>query len=424
MLASWEKGTMKRRRVVITGLGVVAPNGIGKDAFWANLVAGRSAVDYITAFDASALPCRVAAEVKFFDPTNWMNRKKAQQTSIVSQFAIAAAKLAKEDSGLEINDRNRKRVGVCFGTTLGKPDFGLEYENYLRSGASGISSLGWVETSPHASTSHIAIELGLRGAVLTISTGCATGLDAIHWAFKQIQSGTADAVIAGGADALLFPFLIAGLSRTGFLTRNNDPSTASRPYDRYRDGAVPAEAAGTVVLEALDAAANRSAYIYGEVLGYAGTIEGLNIPERDVAGTTLASALELALRRSGLKKEDIDCIHSHGISHPESDLMETNAFKEFFGKLAYSIPISSIKSMIGDSIAASGILQVVASALTLQTGIIPPTIHLKHPDLRCDLDYVPNRARKARVRNALMNARAIGGSHSVLVLSRSGFESL
>jgi 3-oxoacyl-[acyl-carrier-protein] synthase II len=408
---------MKRRRVVITGLGVIAPNGIGKDAFWANLVAGHSAVDYITALDAPSIPCSVAAEVKFFDPLDWMSAKKANRVSRISQFAIAASKLAKEDSKLEINEGNQKKIGVCFGTTIGKPDFGQEYDNYLKSGPSGISPLSWAEFSPHASTSHIAIELGLQGGSTTISTGCATGLDAIHWADEQIRSGTMDALIVGSADSLISPFCISSLSRTGFLTSNNDPKSASRPYDLYRDGTVPSEACGVVVLEELSAALDRGAHIYAEILGYANVVEGLDIPQRDVSGGTLAKALHIALLRSGLKTFEIDYINAHGISHPESDLMETNAFKKFFGEIAYAIPISSIKSMIGDPLSAAGMLQVISSALSLQDKIIPPTINLQHPDPDCDLDYVPNRARKARVRNVLMNARAIGGSHSVLILS-------
>lgn len=410
---------MKRRRVVITGLGVVAPNGIGKDEFWRNLFAGKSAVDYITAFDPSPFSCQIAAEVKDFDPNQYIEPKKAKRLSRISAFAVASARMALEDAHLQIGGQESYRIGTCFGTTSGKPDMESEHLLFLEKGPQSVNPLAWAEFVPHASSVHIAIEFGIRGPATTISSGCCTSLDAVEWGALQIRSGRLAAAIVGSADSLLSPFVLAVLCKAGFLTnQNHAPTKASRPYDLYRDGFVPSEGAGAIVLEDLDHALTRNARIYAEVLGSAGITEGVEIPHRDVSGATLAQGIRTVLARSHLGIGEVDYINAHGVSHPESDLMETNAFKEVFGDHAYNIPISSIKSMIGDPFAAGGVLQIVAASLSLVHQIITPTLNLEFPDPQCDLDYVPQKARPARIRHLLVNSRAVGGSNSILALGR------
>jgi 3-oxoacyl-[acyl-carrier-protein] synthase II len=411
-----------RRRVVITGLGVVAPNGIGKDQFCANLIAGHSAVDYITAFDPSGYPCKVAAEARDFRPELFMHPRRIKHRGRFSQMAVASAKLAVDDSKLNLTDGHPERIMVCVGTSMS--GIGDVYEEaragFEKSSFEGMPPMSALEYAAHAPVSHVSAELAIRGQAMTIGSACTTGLDALHWGYTRIASDSADVVLAGSTDAPISDFAYAAICALGALSRFDSPATkASRPYDLNRSGMVLGEGACIYVLEDLERARARGAPIYAEILGYGGGNEGGYGPRTDAAELALTEAIHTALTDAALTAADIDYICSHGNALPDYDLVETRAFKAAFGTKAYSIPVSSIKSMIGHAMGAASSLQVAAACLALQRLTIPPTINLETPDPECDLDYVASRARIARIRNVLINAHAMGGTHSVLVLGIS-----
>jgi 3-oxoacyl-[acyl-carrier-protein] synthase II len=408
----------KPRRVVITGLGVVAPNGIGKEAFWDALVAGKSGIDEITMFDPTPFPCHVAAEVKNFHPTDFMEKRTSRELWRFSQFALASAQMAIDDAKLVLDVRNQHQVATCFGTCInGFERVEQSYEAVKRDGYAGLDPMTCFQYSTHAPVSHVAIELGIKGPSMTLASGCSTGLDVIKWGYDQINEGIISAAIVGSTEAPLSPLCFSTFCALGILAKVvPDPIRSSRPYDRTRDGLVLGEGGGAVVLETLEGALDRGAPIYAEVTGYGITSEASHLSKRDTTGSALADAIRVALQSNGLQARDVDYIHGHGNSMQDNDLAETNAFKLALGQSAYAIPISSIKSMIGQPIAASGILQAISTALSIAHGIIPPTINYKTPDPDCDLDYVPNTARISRIRTALITAHALGGTHSVLAL--------
>jgi 3-oxoacyl-(acyl-carrier-protein) synthase len=410
---------MKRRRVVVTGLGVVAPNGIGKDSFWESLVRGKSAIGPISLFDASPYPCRIAAEIPSFRPQTFMLPARVKHRGRFSQFAVAAAKLALQDAHLDLKSVEADRVRIGMGTSMagiGDVTEGARL-GFERAGFGGIPLMSALEFAPHAPVSHVSAELGLRGQALTLGSACSTGLDAVQWATAQIADGYADVAFAGSTDAPLAELAYATLSALGILTKYaGPPGKASRPYDLHRDGMVLGEGAAVVILEEFRSAISRGGHVYAEVLGYGHGNEGGYGPRTDTAEKALADAIRAALAHAHLTSRDIDYINAHGNGLPDYDLVETRAFKEALGAHAYSIPVSSIKSMVGHAMGAASALQVVASCLTIQHGIIPPTINLETPDPECDLDYVPLKARVGRVRRVLLNAHAMGGTHSVLIL--------
>ena len=414
-------GYRRRRRVVITGLGVIAPNGIGKDAFWGNLVAGHSAVDYIQAFDASSFPCKVAAEVRDFRPERFMHARRTKHRGRFSQFAVAAAKLALEDSRLVLSSELPERVMLCIGTSAN--GVGDVYESarlgFERSGVNGVPQTTTIEWASHAPVAHVSTELGLRGQAMTLASACSTGVDALQWAATRVMAGDADLVLAGGTDAPISPLCFATFCAAGALSRFNAPATrASRPYDLNRDGLVMGEGAVIYTVEGLEHALARDATIYGEVLGFATGNEGGYGARTEAGELALSDAILAALNSANLAKEDIDHINAHGNAMPDYDLVETRAFKRAFGPIAYNIPVNSVKSMIGHAMGAGSAFQVAAACLTLRYSIIPPTINLDTPDPDCDLDYVPGKARVSRIRNVLINAHAMGGTHSVMILGR------
>jgi len=409
----------KPRRVVITGLGVVAPNGIGKNAFWEALVAGKSGIDYITAFDATPYPCRVAAEVRDFNPEEFMHARRVRHRGRFSQFAVAAAKLAVADSRLKIAAEVPERVLACIGTAMSGA--GDVYETarveFEKRGFEGIPLMSGVEFAAHAPVSHVSIELGLRGQGMTLASACATGLDTIEWARTEIGTGRADVVIAGSTEAPISEFCFATLCALGALSKFDDPPLkASRPYDLRRDGLVLGEGACVFVVEDLEHARDRGAPIYAEVLGFGSGNEGGFGAKMNASELALRDAILGGLASAHETPDSIDYVNAHGNSLPEFDLIETRAIRETFGRAAYNVPISSIKSMIGHAMGAGAGFQVAATCLTILHGIIPPTINYEAPDPECDLDYVPNQARISRVRTALINAHAMGGTHSVLIL--------
>jgi 3-oxoacyl-[acyl-carrier-protein] synthase II len=407
------------RRVVITGLGVISPIGIGKDAFWKNLIAGKSGVDYITAFDPSPYPCRVAAEVKDFNPADFMQIRRTKHRGRFSQLAVAAAKLALEDSALDLGAVAPRRAVACIGTAMnGSADvYETARVGFEKTGVGGIPTMSGIEFAAHAPVSHISAELGLGGQGMTIASACSTGLDAIQWGWSKIQAHEADVVFAGSTEAPLSEFCFATLCALGALSSFTEPPLkASRPYDLRRAGLVLAEGAAICTLESLDRARDRDAPIYAELLGFGAGNEGGFRNRMDASEQALQYAITTALTDAGLSAKSLDYINAHGNSLPDYDLIETRAFRGALGPAAYSIPISSIKSMLGHAMGAAAALQVVSTCLSLQHSAIPPTINYDTPDPECDLDYVPNVGRVSRVRTAMINAHAMGGTHSVLVL--------
>jgi 3-oxoacyl-[acyl-carrier-protein] synthase II len=410
---------MSRRRVVITGLGIVAPNGTGKNPFWRSLTAGEAAIRGISLFDATPYPCRIAGEIADFRAENFMRPARTKHRGRFSQFAVAAAKLALEDGRLDLKRVAPTRVRVCIGTSMagiGDVTEGARL-GFARAGFTAIPPVSGLEFAAHAPVAHVSAELNIKGQALTLGSACTTGLDSVQWGRAQIADGYADVALAGATDAPLAELAYATLSALGILTSYaGSPAEASRPYDLHRDGMVLAEGAAIVVLEELEHALARGAHIYAEILGHGYGNEGGYGPRTDAAEKALASAIHLALNMAGIGGRDIDYINAHGNGLPDYDLVETRAFKEALGAQAYSIPVSSIKSMIGHAMGAASAMQIVASCLTLQHGVLPPTINLRCADPDCDLDYVPLQARTARVRRVLINAHAMGGTHSVLVL--------
>jgi 3-oxoacyl-[acyl-carrier-protein] synthase II len=410
------------RRVVITGLGVIAPNGIGKDTFWQNLVAGKSGIDYITAFDPSPYPCHVAGEVRDFDPKAFMTARRAKTMGRFSQFAVAATRLALEDATVNIDTTLSSSTSIFYGTSInGGGDIAARaLEGLIREGVGAINPWAALEYPPHATSSYIAIEFGITGPALSLSSNCCTGIDAINEGFKHISEGLSDMAVVGGCDAPIFPLAFGAFCALGALTKRNDaPRKASRPYDLQRDGIVISEGAATLVLEELDVARERGARIYGEVLGHGSASEAIGMRKGDLSGKRMASAISDAIRQAGLVAEDIDHVNAHGSSLPDYDICDTNAFKEALGTHAYKIPISSIKSMVGQPVSAAGTIQAAAACLSLREQVVPPTINQETPDPRCDLDYVPNVSRVARVRTVLINGHSFGGSVAALVVGQT-----
>ncbi len=410
------------RRVVITGLGVIAPNGIGKDTFWQNLVAGKSGIDYITAFDPSPYPCHVAGEVRDFDPKAFMTARRAKTMGRFSQFAVAATRLALEDAKVNIDTTLSSSTSIFYGTSInGGGDIAARaLEGLIREGVGAINPWAALEYPPHATSSYVAIEFGITGPALSLSSNCCTGIDAINEGFKHISEGLSDMAVVGGCDAPIFPLAFGAFCALGALTKRNDaPRKASRPYDLQRDGIVISEGAATLVLEELDVARERGARIYGEVLGHGSASEAIGMRKGDLSGKRMASAISDAIRQAGLVAEDIDHVNAHGSSLPDYDICDTNAFKEALGTHAYKIPISSIKSMIGQPVSAAGTIQAAAACLSLREQVVPPTINQETSDPRCDLDYVPNVSRVARVRTVLINGHSFGGSVAALVVGQT-----
>lgn len=408
------------RRVVITGMGVVAPNGIGIDNFWDSLVHGRSAVRRITHFDASSYPSQIAAEVLDFNPTDYMDPKTAKRLSRFAQFALAATAMATTDSNIDLENGNPYRVGVIIGTGIGGGDFKEnQHIIFLEKGLKRISPYAAIAICTHSAVGIITCQYGIKGFNTTISSGCNSGLDAICLGYNAIRLGDADIMFVGAAEAPITPYIVSLFCAGGFVSRENtEPHKAVKPYDINGDGIAIGEGAGLLILEELGNALKRGAKIYGEIAGYASGNEAYSIFEPDPNGGSGSMVLENALKNAGCKPADIDYINAHGNGIPEYDLNETIAFKKVFGELAYRIPITSIKPITGQSFATTGALQMITCLLVVNRNIIPPTINHKNPHPDCDLDYVPNHFRPGKVDIALMNAHGFGGSHSVLIIKK------
>lgn len=415
---------MTKRRVVITGVGPVTPVGIGKEEFWSSLIAGKSGVDYITGFDATNFPVRFAGEVKNFDYTAFVDKKEGKRMDRVSHLALAAAKLAIEDAKLDMSQEDPYRCGVCVGSGIGGiVTFQEQAQKLCEKGPSKVSPFFIPGVISNMPAGNIAIAHGLKGPNTSIVTACATGTHCIGDALRTIQYGDADVMLAGGAEAAVCPIAIAGFANMKALSTNNDnPQQASRPFDKDRDGFVMAEGAGVVVLEELEHAKARGAYIYAEVVGYAMNCDAHHITAPDPTGQTQAAVIRAAIADAGLAPEDVDYINAHGTSTHRNDLGETMAAKQVFGDHAYKLAMSSIKSMTGHSLGAAGGIEAIASVMTIDNGIIPPTINYTTPDLEdevpMDLDYVPNVARQAEVNVAMSNNFGFGGHNGSIIFKK------
>jgi len=408
-----------RRRVVITGLGAVTAVGIGVKGFWHALREGVSGIDTITRFDPSPYPCKVAAEVKGFEPQAFLSGTVALTMGRVAQLGAAAARMAYDDAGLAAVPR-ASRFPVCFGSGAGAaPELQVAIERFLEKGIRRRSASDLVSSIAHTVTNLAAVELGLTGQTMTLGSACASGIDTIQWAYEQIQAGRCAGALAGAADAPLTDALHAAWGALGWLSRwPGPPAQALRPFDALSDGSVLGEGAGAFVLEDLDHAWGRAAPIYAEVLGYGSASDSLDLRTVDPAGASLQAAVRDALRTARLDPSEIDYVNTHGGGVPKHDRAETAAYRAVFGRHAYSFPVSSIKPMIGQPFAAGGAIQVVAGCFTLAEQFVPATLNHDIPDAECDLDYVPNRGRAARVNHLLVATRAIGPTHSALVLGR------
>ena len=407
------------RRVVVTGLGTVSPLGLDFPTTWQNLIAGRSGVGPITLFDASNHKARIAAEVKGFDPVARFGRREARKMDRFTQFALVAAQEAVAHAALPVERLDRDRIGVVMGSGIG--GIGTTYQEtqvYLQRGPR-VNPFLVPRILPDTGPGTIAIALGLRGPNLAVVTACASGTNAIGEAAHIIRRGDADVILAGGAEAAIVPLAMAGLEVVGALsTRNDEPTKASRPFDAQRDGFVMGEGAAFLVLEALEHAQARGAPILAEVVGYGSTCDAYHITAPAENGEGAALCMRNALRSADLQPEDIDYINAHGTSTPLNDKSETAAIKTVFGEHAYRIPVSSTKSMTGHLLGAAGALEAAICVQTLQEGLIPPTINYEHPDPDCDLDYVPNQARRAEIRYAMSNSFGFGGHNATLILRR------
>ena len=411
---------MKHRRVVVTGTGVIAPNGIGTEQFWNSLVQGRSALRHVSHFDASSYPSQVAAEVNDFDPTDYISPKSARRMDRFGQFAVACTRMALDDANLEVNDKNSDRIGVAIGSALGGiPSAEQQHSIFLERGLRRVDPLLAIKIFPGGATSQVSVEFGISGHSNTIGGACAAGTDNIGYAFYAIKNELVDAMIAGGAEAPIVPLTFGAFCLLGALSRRNgDPTRASRPFDKERDGFVMGEGAGVVVLETLEHALERNAHIYAEVLGYATTNDAYHMVQPSPTGEQAAKSIQLALQDANIKATDIDHINAHGSSTPLNDKIETKIIKQIFGEYAYKIPISANKSMIGHGLGAAGAIEFIASVLTLRNQFIPPTINYEFPDPECDLDYVPNRGKKVSITTVLKNSYGFGGKNSSIVIRK------
>jgi len=412
---------MDPRAVVVTGFGILACNGLGREAFWDSLREGRSGIRRIERFDPSQFPCQIAGELWGFDANDYLRKADVKRWHRYVHQAVASARLAAEDATLKEAGYDPERVAVGFGTSAGAPDeYYMKYrESFEEGGWSNIDKLASSTSSGHAATANVSAALQARGPATTISSGCATGLDVISWGMTQLQRGLADAAVCGASEAPLTELTLAATCSLGILSKRNDePTKAMRPFDRDSDGIVLSEGAGAVVLETAGHAVARGAPILAEVCGYGTAAEGQNPLILDKEGKALARAIKQALKDGGLLPEDIDGAACHGVSLPAYDRSETNAYKEALGKHAYRIPITACKSMTGQPYSAGGILNVGTALYALASGIVPPTINLDDPDPACDLDFVPRNARYNDIQAILVTAMSFGGTHGALVMRK------
>ncbi|MBM3290239.1 MAG: beta-ketoacyl-[acyl-carrier-protein] synthase family protein [Candidatus Hydrogenedentes bacterium] len=412
---------MHADRIVITGAGILACNGIGLPAFWEALRHGRSGVGLVTRFDTSPFPCHIGGQLWDFRPEDFLSKADVKRWHSHVHQSVACARLAHEDADFARAHYEPERIAVGFGTSVGAPD-----EHYLRyretfenHGWDKIDKFASSASSGHAATANVSTTFKFRGPATTIASGCATGLDVIEWGVEQLRHGHADAAIVGASESPLTPLTMAVSCSLNIVSvRNHEPEKAMRPFDENSDGIVLSEGAGAVVLECERNARARGARIYAEIAGYGAAAEGNNPLVIDKEGKSLARAIGIALREAGMRPDELDAAVCHGVSLPMYDRSETAAYKRALGARAHQIPITAPKSMTGQPYAAGGLIGIAAALLALNDGVISPTINLERPDPECDLDYVPLRARLNDVRSVLVTAMSFGGTHSGVVLRK------
>ena len=412
--------TTNGRRVVITGMGAITPLGLTVDDYWHGLVEGKSGIDWITVVDSANYPAKVSGEVRGFKPEQYMDRKEARRMARFSQFAVAAARQAYDDSGLSDAGMEPERLGVALGNGFGGlPNSDAAVRTIVEKGGKRIDPFYMLKSLPNMAASHVSMQFQAKGPSSTTSTACAAATQAMGEAMRLIRQGHADAMLTGGTEAGMCELGLAAFTVMKVLsTVDDDPTKASRPFDAKRDGFVSAEGAAVFVLESLEHAQARNAPILAEVIGAAASADAYHMVAPCADGEGAARCMQWALEDAGLASEQIDYVNAHGTSTPLNDASETKALKTVLGEHAYQVPISSTKSMIGHALGASGALESIACVKTLQTGVIHPTINYEYPDPECDLDYVPNERRRQEVTTILKNSFGFGGQNACLVFRR------
>ena len=412
----YEEGRLDRMRIVITGMGIVCPTGNDVSEAWRNTAAGKNGIDFITRYDRQLTQNQLAGEVKDFDPDAIFGRKEARRMDRVAQFALEASRQAMEDSGLTVIKDNMYDVGCIIGSGVGGINSFVESQQGIdRRGHRGIKPMAIPKILSDSCSGVVSLNYNLRGPNHCIVTACASGNNAIGEAMHIIRRGDARAMVAGASEAAIVPLCVAGFNNMTALSRNDDPETASRPFDLHRDGFVPGEGAGVLVLEELNHALERGAKIYAELLGYGHTSDAYHITAPMESGEGAAKAVEFALRDADLKAADINYINAHGTSTPLNDTAETNALKRALGETVYNIPVSSTKSMTGHLLGGGAAIEAIFSIMALRDNFIPPTIHLDVPDPSCDLNYVPNSGMQHEVRHVMSTAFGFGGHNAVVI---------
>ncbi len=411
---------MNKRRVVITGVGMITPLGTGNEKSWKGIIEGRSAVRKITHFDAKDSPCKIAAEVPDFDLDDFIDTKEQKKMDRFIHFGLAAGTLAMEDSGLKVTDKNADRVGSIVGAGIGGLSSIEKYTTLINErGPKRVSPFFIPMTIINLTAGQIAMRFGAKGPNSAVSTACASGTHSIGDGFKLIQNGIADAMICGGSEAVITPLGIAGFTQMKALsTRNDEPEKASRPFDRDRDGFIMGEGSGILVLEEMESAMDRGAKIYAEISGYSLNSDAYHITSPVPNGEGAAKCMASALKDAGIKPEEVDYINAHGTSTKYGDEIETTAIKTVFGDHAYKLCVSSTKSMIGHLLGASGGVEAAICAQSILNKIVPPTVNLDNPDSDCDLDYVPHKARPLDLNIAMSNSFGFGGTNACIILRK------
>ncbi|WP_042224627.1 beta-ketoacyl-ACP synthase II [Oceanobacillus manasiensis] len=410
---------MEQKRVVITGLGAITPLGNNVDSMWENIVAGNSGIDLATKVNIDNFQAKVAAEVKDFDPTAYMDKKDARKMDPFTQYAVAASKMAVEDAKLEINEDNAHRVGVWIGSGIGgMSTWEDQHTKFMEKGPKRVSPFFVPMMIPDMAAGQVSIQLGAKGINSCSVTACASGANSIGDAFKAVQRGDVDYIIAGGTEAPITNMSFAGFSSAKALSLNDDPKKASRPFDKERDGFVMGEGSGIMILESLETALERGAHIYGEIVGYGATGDAYHITAPAEHGEGAARAMQMALDDAGLSPNQVDYINAHGTSTALNDKFETEAIKTVLGDHANNVAVSSTKSMTGHLLGAAGGIESVISIKSITDSIVPATINYENPDPDCDLDYVPNEARKQNVDVVMSNSLGFGGHNVALVFKK------
>lgn len=414
----WEGKRKMSKRVVVTGMGVLSPIGIGLEEYWNALVEGKSGITKISHFDAEEYKTQIAGEIKGFKAQEYgLDRKEAKRMDRYTQFAVVAAQMAMKDAGLEINEENAERIGTIIGSGIGGIEVLEEqHKRLLDKGPNRVTPFLIPMMIANMAAGQVSIYTGAKGPNTSVVTACASATNSLGDAFETIRRGDADAMIAGGAEACITPLAFAGFcSMKAMSTNNDDPEGASRPFDAKRDGFVMGEGSGILILESLESAQARGAKIYAEMVGYGASADAHHITAPAPGGIGAAKAIKMAIDKAGISPEQMDYINAHGTSTPANDELETAAIKQVFGDYASKIAISSTKSMTGHLLGAAGGVEAIASILAIKNNIVPPTINYKNEDPTCDLDYVPNKARECEVKVALSNSLGFGGHNATVV---------